>query len=319
MTPTTGTRWARAAREARRASARTILTCVGALGAGVLVAGCGDDKSASKDAARAAPAAQVSFAIEATSEGKKKKLTFPATVKAGLVTLTLTNSDTSPRSAGIVRLLDDHTVDEFEKAVDKEGAPIPSWIEDGGGIATVKPGQTANVTQVLAPGRYGITDDETESGDGEGKSNSDLGARGEFTVTGPASDAELPAQPATLTATDDGQDEYGFEFDGLKAGTNKVRFENAGKELHHAIIFPINKGKTLEDVTAAFASEGPPKGPPPVDFENSLGTQVIDGDIAQNIELDFKPGKYAVVCFIQDRKGGKPHVAQGMIEELTIE
>ncbi len=299
-----------------------MILCVAALGAGALVAGCGDDEPASKPAAPAAsagPAAPASFAIEATADGKKKKLAFPASVKAGLVTLTLTNSDKTLRSAGIVRLLDEHTVEEFEKAVDKEGAPIPAWIEDGGGLTAVKPGQTGSVTQVLAPGKYAITDDETQSGDGEGPSNSDLGARGEFTVTGPPSDAELPDQPATLTATDDGQDEYGFEFDGLKAGVNQVRFENTGKELHHAIIFPINEGKTIADVTAAFASDEPPKGPPPVDFENGLGTQVIDGGIAQNLELEFKPGKYAVVCFVQDRKGGKPHVAQGMIDELTIE
>ncbi len=301
---------------------RTIIACVAALGAGALVAGCGDDEDESAStraapAASTAPAAPASFAIEATADGKKKKLAFPASVKAGLVTLTLTNSDKSPRSAGIVRLLDDHTVEEFEKAVDKEGAPIPAWIEDGGGVAGVKPGQSGSVTQVLAPGEYGITDQS--GGEGEGPSNSDLGARGEFTVTGPPSDAELPDQPATLTATDDGQDEYGFEFDGLKAGVNQVRFENTGKELHHAIIFPINEGKTIADVTAAFASDEPPKGPPPVDFENGLGTQVIDGGIAQNLELEFKPGKYAVVCFVQDRKGGKPHVAQGMIDELTIE
>ena len=146
----------------------------------------------------------------------------------------------------------------------------------------------------------------------------ELGAEGEFTVTGAASDAELPAQPASLIATDDGAKEYGFEFEGLKAGPNKVRFENTGKELHHAILFPIIKGKTIEDAEKAFASDGPPKGPPPVDFKKSLGTQVIDGGIAQNIELDLEAGSYAVVCFIQDRKGGKPHIAKGMIDELVV-
>ena len=61
-----------------------------------------------------------------------------------------------------------------------------------------------------------------------------------------------------------------------------------------------------------------PKGPPPVDFDNLLGTQVLDGGIAQNIELDLKAGSYAVVCFIQDRAGGAPHVAKGMISELVV-
>jgi len=228
--------------------------------------------------------------------------------------MTLTNSDKVGRSAGLVRLLGDLTVDEFRKAVEKEGAPIPDWIEDGGGVSTVKPGETVSVTQVLAPGRYGIADDETEGGQGEGTSFAELGAQGEFTVTGEAGDAELPAQPATLTAKD-----YSYEFKGLKAGTNQVRFENTGKELHHAIMFPINQGKTFADAKALFASDGPPKGRPPVDFGNVASTQVIDGGIAQNVELDLKAGSYAVVCFIQDRAGGAPHVAKGMISELKVE
>jgi hypothetical protein len=166
---------------------------------------------------------------------------------------------------------------------------------------------------VLAPGRYAIADDESTEGEGEGKSFADLGAKGEFTVTGEASDADLPVQPATLTAK-----EYSFEFAGLKAGANKVRFENTGKQLHHAIMFPIARGKTIADAKKAFTSDSPPKGPPPVDFDNGLSTQVIDGGIAQNIELDLKAGKYAVVCFIQDREGGPPHVAKGMISELDV-
>jgi len=278
---------------------------------GALAGGCGDDNDKADEPAASTPA---TFAVTATSEGKKKGLEFPSTVKAGLVTITLTNQDTIARSAGIVRLVGDHTVDELGKVLSKRGDPIPDWIEDGGGVSTVRPGETASVTQVLAPGRYAISDDETTEGDGEGESLADLGAKGEFTVTGPASDAELPALPATLTAKD-----YSFEFKGLKAGKNMVRFENTGMELHHAVIIPINKGKTIADAKKVFASEEPPKGPPPVNFEKGLSTPVIDGGIAQNVELDLAAGKYAVICFIQDRKGGAPHVAKGMINELVVE
>ena len=298
---------------------RTTLTLV-AVAAGAFVAGCGDDDESASDK----PAKPTTFAITATAEGAKKKaLEFPSTVKAGLVTMTLTNNDTVPRSAGIVRLVGDHTVDEFREAVSaEEGAPIPDWIEDGGGISTVQPGETASVTQVLAPGKYGIADDESEEGE-DGKSFADLGAKGEFTVTGEAVDAELPAQPATLTATDDGggdNGEYGFEFKGLKAGTNQVRFENTGEQLHHALLFPIVKGKTIKDAEEAFAADGPPKGPPPVEFDKGVSTQVIDGGIAQNVTLELQAAtNYAVICFIQDRKGGKPHIAKGMIEELKVE
>lgn len=52
-----------------------------------------------------------------------------------------------------------------------------------------------------------------------------------------------------MTATDEGEGkakEYDFVFDGLKAGTNAVRFENTGDELHHALFFPMSKGATIK-------------------------------------------------------------------------
>jgi len=108
-----------------RCSRRLVLGTLALVATGAFVAGCGDDEKESASKA----AKPVAFPITATAQGAKKKaLEFPATVKAGLVTMTLTNSDKVPRSAGIVRLVGDHTVDEFRKAVEKEGAPIPDWI-----------------------------------------------------------------------------------------------------------------------------------------------------------------------------------------------
>ena len=262
-------------------------------GLGALVAGCGDDE---KDSASSEAAKPVPFAITATAQGAKKKaLEFPSTVKAGLVTVTLTNNDKAPRSAQLIRVTGDQTVDDVLKVVNAEGGEIPSWMEDGGGLGTTKPGATASATQVLAPGKYVVWDDEGGQEEGQ-PGNDELGAKGEFMVTGPASDAELPAQDATVTATDEKEGDkrtYGFEFEGLKAGANAVRFENTGDELHHALFFPLAKGKTIEDAQKAFAAEEEPQGPPPVDFANGVGTTVIDGGIAQNIAVDLKPGKYA--------------------------
>lgn len=294
-------------------SIRAVTGLVAAAAAAWIAAGCGDDdkKSSAKPAA---------FAVEATAESKKKlKLTFPSTVEAGLVAITLKNSDTKPRSAAIVRIVGDHTVDGVLKIVNSEerGGPIPPFLEDWGGTGAVAPGKTATATQNLAPGKYAIWDDEGGD-DGDGPSNSELGAKGEFTVTGEAKDDELPSVPATLTTTDKDTKDYGFEFENLKAGPNQVRFENTGKQLHHALFFPISKGSTLKDVKSFLASDGQPSGPPPVNFEEGVGTTVIDGGIEQNTELELKAGKYAVVCFIQDRKGGKPHVAKGMLEELVV-
>jgi hypothetical protein len=289
-----------------------------ALALAIPIAGCGDDD---KDAAAEKPTI---FAVTATATGSKQKaLEFPATVKAGLVSLTLKNTDTVARSAQLIRVTGDQTVDDVLKIVNAEETKIPEFMQDGGGTGAVKPGATATATQNLAPGRYVIWDDE--GGDeGDAPGNDELGAKGEFTVTGEATDAELPKVAATVTATDSGTDtkddkEYSFEFKGLKAGTNQVRFENTGDQLHHALFFPLAKGKTIKDAEAAFASDQAPTGPPPVDFANAVGTTVIDGGIAQNITLDLKAGSYAVICFLSDRDGGKPHVAQGMIKELTVQ
>ena len=302
-----------------RCSMRRVLTtgCVAALA--LSAAGCGDDDEGGSASESATPTA---FAISATAEGTKKKaLEFPATVKAGLVTMTLTNNDKVGRSAQIIRVTGDQTVDDVLKIVNAEETKIPAFMEDGGGLGEVAPGESASATQNLAPGKYVIWDDS--GGDEEdAPSNDELGAKGEFMVTGEASDAELPDVAGKVTATDepDGEERtYGFEFEGLKAGTNEVRFENTGDELHHALFFPLNKGATIEDAEKAFSSDEPPKGPPPVDFAKGVGTTVIDGGIAQNISLELAAGKYAVICFLSDRDGGKPHVANGMIEELTVE
>jgi hypothetical protein len=291
-----------------------MLVSCATLALAIPVAGCGDDD---KDSAAAKP---TTFAVTATAEGKTKKaLEFPATVKAGLVALTLKNTDTVPRSAQLIRVTGDQTVDDVLKVVNADATKIPDFMQDGGGTSAVKPGATGTATQNLAPGRYVIWDDEGGDDEGE-KGNDALGAKGEFTVTGDASDAALPKVAATVTATDSGTDTkdktYGFEFKGLKAGTNQVRFENTGDQLHHALFFPIIGNKTIAQVEKAFASQS---GPPPVDFEKGVGTTVIDGGIAQNISLDLPAGRYAVICFLSDRKGGKSHAEQGMLEELTVE
>ena len=165
------------------------------------------------------------------------------------------------------------------------------------------------MTQVLEPGTYYLVDTE---GGGDGPSNATRGGVAKLDVTGDGG-GELPATDARIVA-----DEYSFESSGIEAGENRLTFDNVGDELHHAIAFPLRKGATFAEAKEALASEEPPQGPPPVDFENLVGTAVLDGGEAQVAELEFRPGKYALVCFIADRAGGPPHVAMGMISELDV-
>ncbi len=113
--------------------------------------------------------------------------------------------------------------------------------------------------------------------------------------------------------------DYTFTSRGLKAGRNRIEFDNAGKELHHLIAFPYRKAATLADVKKAFKEEeGESSGPPPLDFEGGTGTAVLEGGTKQVAELELKSGKYAFVCFVSDRRGGPPHVAKGMVVETTV-
>jgi hypothetical protein len=68
-----------------------------------------------------------------------------------------------------------------------------------------------------------------------------------------------------------------------------------------------------------FATSERPSGQPPIDEKNGFNTAVIDGGVEQVIDIDLKkPGKYALLCFIQNRKGGPRHVMMGMIKEVEV-
>ncbi|MDQ4072177.1 MAG: hypothetical protein M3088_04795, partial [Actinomycetota bacterium] len=226
----------------------------------------------------------------------------------GLVQINLKNATDGPRDAQIVRVEGDHSPQDFLKVVMSEGGPIPDWIQDGGGVPGTGPGQSASATQNLAEGNYILF----SSQEGEGEP-----ATAEFKVEG-GGPGELPKTQAEIVASD-----YTFDAKGLKPGRNKVLFRNEGNELHHAIGAPMRPGATLDDVKKFVREEGGggrPSGPPPIDEQGGFSTAVIDGGTEQVIDLNVrKPGKYAMVCFIQDRKGGPPHVMKGMIKEIEVQ
>jgi hypothetical protein len=295
---------------------RRFLALLAAAALCIVPAACGDDDDSSNGGgsahtAETTEATQVTFTTTEPSKGKVA-IDGPETIEAGVVELTLDNSGKSPHDAQILRVEGDRTADEvISNTTDSdEGAPIPEWIVDGAGVGTTAPGETNTVTQVLEPGTYFLID--SESAPGSEEQNSRNGGVAKFEVTGEGG-GELPETEASITAED-----YSFESEGIKAGNNRLTFENAGEELHHIIAMPLAEGATFAEAEKLFKSNEEPKGPPPVDFENGVSTAVIDGGQSQVVDLEFQKGKYALVCFITDRKGGPPHVAMGMISELDV-
>jgi hypothetical protein len=62
-------------------------------------------------------------------------------------------------------------------------------------------------------------------------------------------------------------------------------------------------------------------GPPPsyIDPSAQDSTAVIDSGRALTTSLVLtKPGKYIFLCHLNDRDGGKPHFAEGLITTVNV-
>jgi len=270
--------------------------------ASVGLAGCGDN-AGGKEAATPAK-----FAITATEAGKQLRLAVPKSVTAGLVTVELTNRGRAFHEAQLIRLDPGHTPEDALKVIVAEGAPSPGWIHVAGGTGPAPPGGSRSATQRLRSGNYIVYDAPFQN---EGKGLK-FGVAS-FKVEGEADGVgELPTAVAKIEAYD-----YGFRSSGLTVGKNTVEFSNTGTEAHHVIAVPYKPGATLAEVRKAFMQEG--GADPPLDFSHTFYTARIAGGTKQITELELdKPGKYALLCFVSDRKGGPPHVAQGMVTEITV-
>jgi hypothetical protein len=178
--------------------------------------------------------------VEVAGKGRNVEIKALKSIRGGLVQLDLRNSSDGPRDAQIVRIEGDHSPQEFLKVVMSEGGPIPSWIQDGGGVPQTDPGKSASATQNLAEGNYFIF--SAPAGEGEP-------ATAELKVEGGGREGELPEASGEIVASD-----YAFDVRGLKVGRNKVLFRNDGRELHHAVGAPLRPGSTIDDVRR-FAQE----------------------------------------------------------------
>jgi plastocyanin len=270
--------------------------------ASIGLAGCGG-KVGNKQAA-----APTKFAVTATEAGKQLRLSVPKSVPAGLVTVELTNSGKEFHEAQLIRFDPGHTPQDALQGIAAEGASTPGWIHVAGGTGPAPPGGQRSATQRLRPGNY-IVYDAPFQNEGKGLKF----GLASFKVEGEADDSgELPKAVAKIEAY-----EYGFRASGLTVGKNTIEFSNTGREPHHVIAVPYRPGATLAELRKAFRREGGAE--PPLDFENTFYTARIAGGIKQITELaPDKPGKYALLCFVSDRKGGPPHVARGMVAETTV-
>ena len=289
-----------------KATCRGLLAAV-ALATAAPMSGCGSDSDEPDEVARPATVtltdadpATGAYLIEAGGS-----------VSSGAVRISVRNRGTKERGAQLVRVEGEHDVaDAFAALNDvREGKPMPGWLRWAGGLGVVRPGASATFTVDLQPGRYYAID---RSFEGKPAELAALGERARLEVRQVGEAAPLTAPAAAITAT-----EYTFRTRGLAASNGEVLLDNRGKQPHDFVLSPIVEGRTLEDVKA-FATGEDESGPPPVDFENEVVSGVLEGATRQTMRLGLKAGRYALICFTSDRGGGPPHVARGMVTEVTV-
>ena len=271
-------------------------SCIGAIALimALGLAACGDSESEDSQ--------ELSFTVE--SKGKATTVTAPESAETGLAEITVTNDSEGEADLQLIRVEGDRTPEEVVKGLGQaiQGKSFPEWLFTAGGVGVIKPGQSATVTQVLQPGDYYAFN--TSGGPPDAKS----AAMTE--VTGEESDEEIEGGDGTVEAA-----EYVFNAETLPAGATEIAFDNIGAQPHHLIASPLKGDSTADDAEKFFKTE---QGAPPMEEKGTVSTAVLEGGEGQLVTLDLEPGRYALYCFITDRKGGPPHVFKGMVDEVEV-
>lgn len=234
--------------------------------------------------------------------------TAPATIGAGRTTLRMRNRGRELHHVSLVRFDGAHTLPDLMSAM-KGGGPLPAWVHEMGGPQAAAPGGESSATMELAAGHYALlcfipsADHVPHLMKGMAKP---------LTVVAPragASSATPAAASRTMTL-----DDYGFALSApLRAGTTTVHVTNVAKQTHEVLVVRLAPGKTAHDMAAWIdAQTGPPPGMP------VGGASGMESGASNDIRLTLAPGEYALLCFIPDAGDGKPHVAHGMLKQVTV-
>ncbi len=222
----------------------------------------------------------------------------PRSIPAGLTRITLENEGHKPHKAQLVRVQGSHSIAAARRA----RRPLPKWLYSAGGVGVTRPGRTDSVIQRLDPGNYYVTGNFGEKG-----------RVAPLRVVGEKSGAGLPPTSGSIVTN-----EYSFITSALKAGTSSVEFKNDGLEPHHAVLAPVQRGGSVRQLRRFLKGKGPIPVGKVVDLEKAQETSVLERGQTQIVRLRLKPGKYALLCFVSDRKGGPAHVVKGMVDQLTV-
>jgi hypothetical protein len=228
----------------------------------------------------------------------------PASIPAGLTTVRLVNQGKEMHHVQLVRLDPGHTVAELMEIGHDE--PMPEWARFVGGPNVPTPGGHSEATMELAEGTYALVCFIPSA---DGVPHLMKGMVKPLAVVPAANGAEAPAADVRVTLSD-----YAFDIaPELTAGRHTLQVTNAAAQPHEFVLMRLAPGKTAQDLLAWVQTQN---GPPPA--VPMGGTSFLSAGESNQVTADFEPGEYALLCFVPDAKDGKPHVAHGMVRQITI-
>lgn len=245
---------------------------------------------------------------------KRVELEAPKTFDAGEISIELRNEGDVRHDAQLFRVDGRHSAAEIVGVLeDMDIVPRPGWLHPAGGVAATSPGETAAVTQVLAPGTYYVADTQERPTRGVVDiTNAVKGGIVRIEVRGDGG-GELPSTRATIVASDSG-----YETKGIVAGTNRVTFRNAGREHHQAVALPVRPGVPLRKLERELLDRLLYWNWVPVAVPHDRATAALEAGGEQVTELSFRPGRYLLLCFVSDWDGGPAQWREGMLSELEV-
>lgn len=268
-------------------------------------AGHGNHGAAAAPAPRLAAGAQV---LEITAFDYA--FTMPDSVSAGLTEVHLLNQGPELHHVQIIRLEEGKRLADLYRAF-QAGGPPPAWMREVGGPNAPVPTGTSITALNLEPGRHVVVCFIPSP---DGTPHIVKGMMKEFVVTPARTDrrAASAAQPradVTITLSD-----YDFALSRpLVQGRQTVRVLNTATQPHEVFFARLAPGKTAADLVAWVEKmEGPP---PAMPMGGTTG--FIRGE-ENYVALNLEPGEYALLCFIPDAGDGRPHVAHGMMKQITV-
>jgi hypothetical protein len=262
-----------------------------------------DDSRGTRQAYAQAPAAAPNLVTVTASDFA---FASPATIPAGLTTVRLVNQGREMHHAQLVQLDEGHTVDDLMKAASEHG-PIPAWARFVGGPNVPAPNGFTEATMQLQAGTYALVCFIPSA---DGVPHLMKGMVKPLTVV-PAEQpsAAAPVADVRLTLRD-----YAYDITPeITAGRHVIHVENTAAQPHEVVVMRLAPGKSPADLLAWLQTQD---GPPPA--MPMGGTSFLSTGEVNQITADFAPGEYALLCFVPDAGDGKPHVAHGMVRQITV-